>query len=193
MKVFKLLVILSALLIVATVTYRFWGNIPSLARFVELITNYFNGSDAELLTTGRTEIYEAAVNLWEKNKMFGIGWNNFKYSFNSNIWYSRFDVHNCYLQLLCENGFVGAIPCYCLIIATVFRCFKCAYFSSQIMQNSATICFCTFYIIFFLLYCITGTNLYEYSYYIIFFIAITQIENELGKYRERKITLRRNL
>lgn len=194
MKVLKILVIASLFFIAAAATYRYWESIPSLLRFVQLINNIYNGSNTDILTTGRTEIYDAAINLWEKNKILGIGWNNFKNSFDSNIWFSRFDVHNCYLQVLCENGYIGAIPFYILVLITIFRVFKCGLFNSSMMSsNNSLIPFYIFYIIFFLLYCITGTCLYEYSYYIIFFIAITQIEQELRRHKGEALILRRHL
>ena len=188
MKVIKILGGTAVFGIIIAATYNYWERIPSLSRFVQLIGNILNNSDVAILTTGRTEIYEAAIKLFEKNKMFGIGWNNFKNSFGSDIWFSRFDVHNCYLQVLCETGYIGATLFYLLVLATIIKVLQCGVLNSNVIRYGKGITpFCIFYTIFFLAYCITGTNLYEYSYYIIFFISVTQIEKELRNHKEKKL------
>lgn len=60
------------------VSFPVWKNISFLERLVTFIENIKNGSDIIGLTSGRTVIYERAIELWSQNKWFGIGWENFR-------------------------------------------------------------------------------------------------------------------
>ena len=174
--------LISVVLAIIVGTYSSWKNIPSLARYASWIDSYLVGRDIAILTTGRTEIYNTAINLWNNNRLFGIGWNNFKNSVPQTFWYSRFDVHNCYLQVLCETGYLGAVLYYILLVVTIIRLIYCAYLGRE-QKLSPVFAFCIYYIVFFLLYSITGTVLYEYSYYIIFFGCIILLEKEIRQRR----------
>lgn len=60
------------------VSFPVWKNISFLERLVTFVENIKNGSDIIGLTSGRTVIYERAIELWSQNKWFGIGWENFR-------------------------------------------------------------------------------------------------------------------
>lgn len=152
------------------------SSIPSVSRYLSLLQNIQGGRDIAIVTSGRTEIYLTAFELWKSNKWFGIGWNNFKNAVPSTAWFSRFDVHNVYLQVLCETGYIGAIPYYLLIIISMVRILQAA---SRKKALSELFAFDIYYFFFFLFYSVTGTGLYEYSYYIIFFIALLWGEQEI--------------
>ena len=152
------------------------SSIPSVSRYLSLLQNIQGGRDIAIVTSGRTEIYLTAIELWKSNKWFGIGWNNFKNAVPSTAWFSRFDVHNVYLQVLCETGYIGAIPYYLLIIISMVRILQAA---SRKKALSELFAFDIYYFFFFLFYSVTGTGLYEYSYYIIFFIALLWGEQEI--------------
>lgn len=174
---------ISLLLILSVVIYLFaipvLISIPSISRYVSLIQNLQTNQDIAVITSGRTEIYQTAIELWNGNRVFGIGWNNFKNAVPSTAWFSRFDVHNVYLQVLCENGYVGAILYYILFFASMCRMLHTV---AKKRITSDLLAFDIFYYYFFLLYSITGTCLYEYSYYIIFFLALIWGEQEIVLY-----------
>lgn len=186
-KKFKIIKISGAILLLIlliVIAYPYIQNIPSLARYTSLIDNIRQQQNIAIITSGRTEIYEMAIDLWKKDRFWGIGWNNFKNSVSSTAWFYRFDVHNCYLQVLCETGYIGAIPYYILMIVTFGRTIYSASFKRKLYtQVDSKIAFSIYYFSFFLFYGITGTCLYELSYYIPFFISIIWCEQEIKNYK----------
>lgn len=161
-----------ALVIVVILTFPIWSKIPALGRFVELV-NYINLDDIIGFTNGRTEIYRSAVKLWATNPWFGIGWGNFKFMAPRTNWYAGFDVHNCYLQILCENGYIAALPYAILLGFSVRNMMKLAKLSKFADQDQGSLYkFLILIQIFFLLYSMSEPILFEYTDYIMYFIAI---------------------
>lgn len=155
-------------------TYQIWSRIPSLQRIVEMIS-YINEGDIIGLTNGRTVIYEKAIELWNENKVWGIGWGNFKYLMPSNSWYANYDVHNCFLQILTETGAVGAAFYYLFVLGCIVRITKLmgrAKKSSLDVRRIAS--FLVYVQLFFLFYSITEPVLYHYTCYIIFFLGVRE-------------------
>ena len=173
-------VAVALLLIVAT--YSIWKNFTFLNRIVVFIESFLDSGNEIGLTSGRTVLYERALELWEQNKWFGIGWTNFRTlgaygSSQYTTWFQYFDVHNCYLQVLCENGIVGMIIYTLLVIGTI------VYLIRNIRKkknNNVLLTSC--YLLFFFLYSITGTCLYTDSCFIIFFLCISYLSSLGSKY-----------
>lgn len=59
---------------------------------------------ANQLTSGRLDLWKKALELFSEKPAFGIGWEQFM---NHNTY--EHDVHNTYLQWLCEAGIVGFV------------------------------------------------------------------------------------
>lgn len=59
---------------------------------------------ANQLTSGRLDLWKKALELFREKPVFGIGWEQFM---NHNTY--EHDVHNTYLQWLCETGIVGFV------------------------------------------------------------------------------------
>ncbi|WP_270438385.1 O-antigen ligase family protein [Blautia massiliensis (ex Durand et al. 2017)] len=101
-------------------------SIPFLSRYVKSIQGIMMGAD---ITSGRTELWRTAWELFKENSIFGIGFGGFAYhisgSFRSIHGQDVMDVHNCTLQLLCENGIIGTvilmIPMLLLFIGSYHR------------------------------------------------------------------------
>jgi len=77
-----------------------------------LTTNVATQSNVDI-STGRLRLWKIAWKLFKEHPLFGIGWGNFSnyvptgmQSGHENIFELR-NVHNCYLQLLCETGVTG--------------------------------------------------------------------------------------
>ena len=68
--------------------------------------------DANELTSGRMALWKRAIELFKENPIFGIGWKQFV---NHNTY--EHNVHNTYLQWLCESGIVGFILLFPLFAA----------------------------------------------------------------------------
>lgn len=157
------------------VSFPVWKNISFLERLVTFIENIKNGSDIIGLTSGRTVIYERAIELWSQNKWFGIGWENFRNigaygSSEYTTWFNHFDVHNCYLQILCETGIIGAAIFLSILIPTLIYAIK-------ILRNNPTqyIKFSETYFIFFWIFVLTEPCLYTDSYVIFLALALAYI------------------
>lgn len=154
------------------ISFPVWSKIKVFQRVVELV-NFAIAKDIDGITNGRAAIYIMASDLWEKNKWFGIGWGNFKYSIPDNLWFSGFDVHNCYLQVLCENGIIGAIFYYSLIICCIINFIRTIKILPKInLKHQKLALFAAYMQVFFILYSVTEPILYEYTDYIIFTISV---------------------
>lgn len=68
--------------------------------------------DTNKLTSGRFALWKKALELFEENPVFGIGWKQFV---NNNTY--KHNVHNTYLQWLCESGIVGFVLLFLLYVS----------------------------------------------------------------------------
>ena len=90
------------------------SKIPVFARTFASIQSLFSGGDA---SSGRTGLYKHAISLFMQHPFFGIGWGNYRNTVVGVVTQETpFDVHNIYLQLLCETGIVG---CVCFAVPMV--------------------------------------------------------------------------
>ena len=195
-KIIKYSLIVVAGIILLRLTYTWWSQIPALSRVNEFI-NYFTLNDVIGMTSGRTVIYENAIRLWNTNKWFGIGWGNFKYSINQNLWFSGFDVHNCFLQILCETGIVGLFFYSILCITSLINSVRAVlmYRRSREIRTYRLAVFCCYIQIFFVLYSLTEPILYEYTDYVIYFVSFNcsnllvrnrNYSNHIGNVRQNR-------
>lgn len=102
----------------------FLKEVDFLRRYVMTIEKLLKGQD---ITSGRTELYSQALQLFASNPIFGIGWGQFATyvtpEFRAVHGQDVANVHNIYLEFLCEVGIVGAIfiivPMVYMLIHTV--------------------------------------------------------------------------
>ena len=188
LKSMKYLGIGCGLILFLYISFPLWSKIESLSRIVELLT-FIKEKNIIGITNGRNLIYQNAIDLWNTNRIFGIGWGNFKYMVNGSLWYAGFDVHNCYLQILCENGLIGAAIFYALTIISIFRFVKCLKKARECGDDYIyKLSLITAYIqIFFITYSFTEPILYEYTDYIIYFISINITNLLLYKLETEKV------
>lgn len=155
-----------------TITYPIWSKISKMQRIVELV-KFVKIGDWAGATNGRIAIYETAIKLWSEKKWLGIGWGNFRHLVPQNVWYSGFDVHNCYLQILCETGIIGAFLYYLLTSITIVNLVRCINKAKYLdIQSRKLIIFAGYIQVFFILYSLTEPILYEYPDYIMYFICV---------------------
>lgn len=101
-----------------------------LNRYVMTVEKLLSGAD---ITSGRTELYTLALSLFAQKPVFGIGWGQFAnhvtQEFRDVHGQDVANVHNIYLEFLCETGIVGAIiiifPLVYLFILTVKQFMRC--------------------------------------------------------------------
>lgn len=71
--------------------------LPDLQRVLDRFTD-----DGDV-TSGRSELYAYAWELFQENKLLGVGWGQYRFLPGSD----GLQVHNIYLQILAETGLVG--------------------------------------------------------------------------------------
>ena len=103
-RIFKILLIL----IIVVVLFFIIGNYFQFRTFIriqESIERYTRGLD---ISNGRSGLQEMAWRDFKSEPIWGIGWMNFS-DYHIGEHYENYNVHNFYLQLLCELGITGAI------------------------------------------------------------------------------------
>ena len=154
--------IIVAVFVLLMLAYYF---IPSANYFFEHTLNF--GDD---ITNGRVDRYIPALEMFKEHPVFGIGWEQFRHQ------YSRYsDVHNIYLQVLCETGVVGAGVFIAAFITTLIATIKQLNLAlkQSYYRERKLLSFSMYGQIFFLLYGLTGNGLYDF--YILFFYIFSVI------------------
>lgn len=165
----KLFNIILALIVLLLILYFFLINVnlfidsKILGRFATTIIDIENGIDA---SSNRVNLYNEAFNMLNTNKAFGIGLGQFKL-------HSAFstDVHNTYLQILCEQGIVGFVL---YIVPLALNLFYTIHINKQYDYYNNK--FSLFIQLFIVLYGITGNVMVNEICYIIYFISICMID-----------------
>ena len=167
----KILIVLICIIIGFTIASNF---IPSVSNF---IYRFIETSAAGDITLGRFEQALLAMQQFSKNILFGNGWDSFKY-FHRSQFGVLINVHNIYLQLLCENGIIGSVTFFVFFILSLYRVIKAFLFLRKKMTNIYPKA--EFYLgysiamqIFFLLYGLTGNPLYDQQVFYPYIISIT--------------------
>lgn len=121
----------------------------------------------------RMTFWNAALNEFDSNTLFGIGWFGFRNNVAGSVNYSG-HVHNVYIQLLCENGvvgaaifflwFVGCLVCTILVARKYFLYIKDTKIQMQLLFSLS-------YQIYFLMYCYTGNPMFDGYQYPVYFVA----------------------
>jgi O-antigen ligase len=153
--------------------FPLWKHFPVLSRLAEFIDDVLSGRDLNGLTNGRIRMYERAVQLWTENILLGIGWVNFRCmgwipSNPDTHWFRYFDVHNCYLQLLCETGIIGFVLFMTLLV------WACTALVKNFLRDKKdeNMHFAIYYFVFFVCYALVEPSLYTDGYLLLFFMAV---------------------
>ena len=158
--------------------------IPSVSNF---IYRFIETNAAGDITLGRFEQAFLAIQQFLNNFLFGNGWDSFKY-FHRRQFGVLVNVHNIYLQLLCENGIIGALPFFVFFSVSLFRTIKVFLMLRKKMTNKYPKA--EFYLglsigmqCFFLLYGLTGNPLYDQQVFFPYIVCIAA-----GEYYVNSIT-----
>lgn len=132
------------------------------------------------ITAGRTDLYEKALDLYRNNRIFGVGVGNFM-----NYTHADTDVHNVYLQVLCEQGIIGEVLLILPLAINIIYTFKLLHCADN-EKDDGIYKFSLFVQFVYIFYSITGNlnvNMYGYMIYFII-LAITYSNN--NKYNSIK-------
>lgn len=148
--------------------------IPALSTTLLRIQNSLVEGDID---NGRFLIWDVAFGEFKKSPILGIGWKEFAttYGFALLRKETAYDVHNVYLQLLCETGLFGftlySVWFITLLQKGIKQVKEVVTDAKATQQEQFAICFALGYQIFFLLYCITGNPLYDKMTYFPYFLS----------------------
>lgn len=152
----------------------FLVNIPFMSSIIKTIDGLVAGED---VTSMRSHLSAWAVQLFKENPIFGIGWGDYKNSVLGAVTFrTELDVHNIYLQLLCETGLFGFI-CFIIPIAAFWFATKNAYCRCMNEENKVpdlwkgSVYFSLAFQTFFLIYGLTGNPLYDANWQILYMFA----------------------
>lgn len=147
------------------------ADIPIFGEVLNTINGIASGED---VTSGRTRLYAWALKLFLAHPIKGVGWGYFRRTVVGEITrHTTLDVHNVYLQLLCETGIPG-FAVFISIFISNWVATKKAYCSCFVNKNSTlfswrpVLLFSFVFQTYFLLYSLTGNPLYDQFYQIIY-------------------------
>lgn len=147
------------------------NTVPALQNFMTRFDKSA-GDDGAMLN--RFGFWKLAITLFSNNPFSGIGWGQFRvYALK------KFDkdayTHNVYLELLCENGILGAILFYSFFIVSYIITIRLLYkFAKEKLRDTDRMKYVMFSFAmqtFFLLYCFTGNPIIDRIMYIPYFIS----------------------
>lgn len=163
---------LTALLLVIWLM-GFLVSLPFFSRISLSISGFLSGDD---VTSGRSGLFRLAWQTFLEHPLFGIGWGNFRHTTIGMVTLrTELDVHNIYLQLLCETGITGFMalvtPMAVFFVKTLKKIRSLALPGPDQVWLSP-LRFSLGYQAFFLLYGMTGNPLYEPVFFIPYFFAL---------------------
>ena len=148
--------------------------IPVFDRLFESVEALISGED---VSSNRNKLYALAWKHAKENPFFGIGWNQYRKTVVGVITYiNELDVHNIYLQMLCEIGFVGLLIVVVPMFTFCFATFKAARFVSvragdKLGAWKMPLLFSVSYQFYFLIYGFTENPLYDHNYVLMYFFS----------------------
>ncbi len=159
---------------------------PSLSTaFVRLKDSLEEGD----VTNNRTYFWALAYLLFNEHPIIGIGWGQFL-DYSELMLNYRANVHNNYLQLLCETGVIG-FAIYILWI--IFYFIRTIWIFVKIRKNTddvqkiVYIAFSFMYQLFFIMYCFTGNPFCDKETFIPYFLSCAIVNYEYRKVMRNQI------
>ena len=165
-------------LLVVTLSYVF---IPEVKELVNRFTLLSESGDEYTFTSGRTGMWDVAIEIFNNNKITGIGFANFGvytgyYYTNGNTWAGLFLTHNIYYGLLCETGIIGTVLMLLFIIIALISTLK---FLRRIRKHKNEISHLVYYSlllqIWFIIYGFTGNGIYDNNEFLMYIFSVSII------------------
>lgn len=158
-RIFKLCGIAIVSLVIFFISVHF---VPELATF---IIRFQQTAEMGDITLGRTARFAESFQVFLENPMLGIGWNGSSYYFAQSTG-NFINVHNIYIQLLCETGIIGSALYFSFFIYNyiiAWRMIKRVKRSGYTSYVKAEICAAFMIQTFTLLYGMTGNPIYDFQ------------------------------
>lgn len=126
---------------------------PSIGRLI----------DTDSIDVVRLALYNQAINVFRNHTLVGIGWDAFRYNYLT--FGNALNVHNIYIQLLCECGIIGAIPFFGYFLLNIRSAIKKLRKKRSGKEHDhydeLVLTISVLYQVFFLMYGLTGNPLYD--------------------------------
>lgn len=152
-------------------------------------------SDDGDITSGRSDLFAYAWELFRNHKLFGIGWGQYRFLPGSN----GLPVHNIYLQILAETGIVGSFFIFfgfgSSMISTVHNIQDVKKKSTNNHQQCVPfpLLLSAAIQIYFLLYGLTGNPIYDMMGMYPYFLAVSLNESLVAEKRRNSVVNNRRL
>lgn len=142
-------------------------------------------------TSGRFTLWTNAINLFLSFPILGAGWGRFA-NYTTGIFtdvadgQAIRDVHNCFLQLLCETGIIGTLiillPLFFIYRKTILQTLRLKHnlkkYNEIIQMNIFSLCMQTYFIVLFFLDPVFYNSFYWCSFAIIIIIQDFALREE---------------
>lgn len=155
---------------------------PLFYRFASFFTRLISG---ESVDAGRNDLRNAAIQLWNENKLFGVGWFQFNGYTTSQFGFSRtHSVNLDYLQFLCETGIIGFVLIMTPIIVMVRRTFIVWVKTLKTVKNIKIqwiTLFAVFVQMFIILYAFIEVPFYNTMYFTVYMFSCMIINNAYSR------------
>lgn len=184
-KLWKLLLSLMAVIITIYLGKTYFSQYGVLSRLFKTYQSFLSGSP---IGSGRGDLYKQAWELFLSSPIYGIGWRAFGVTKSNGV---ILDVHNSYLQILCETGIVGLtlfiIPLFTTFIYTERKLRKAIKYDVKNI-NKFCLSFSLFIQLFFIFYSLTGSIVLYPIYILLYFFACAMAQASiLRKYSQERI------
>lgn len=173
-KVEQVLKIITTVLVVIFVTMVFSQYVPALTEVFSRLADGLASTNPEESTTGRTYLWDWAIDQWLASPIFGSGWGTFRYTW---LQYGIVSIaaHNVFLQLLAEVGIVGLIVFLIPSISVAIQLLRLFLKRTDKANNSGTsnsvyIAFAAMFQLYFFAYCFIGAPLYDFESFPVYFV-----------------------
>ena len=124
-------------------------------------------------TSNRNVLWSNMISIFNKHPVFGIG------LLSTDVLFGM-TGHNIYLQLLCENGIIGALPFFYLFIHAL-------YISIKYRIDNERCTFAMYHLLFIFAYGFLGNPIYEFTHMILFFLCYDVIIRSKTQYLDSRV------
>ena len=142
----------------------------------------YNGSNRLLLSlsdllynkdisNGRNSLYKVAWDLFCEHPLFGVGFGRFRNE-GSRILSNVTNVHNIYLQLLCEVGVVGSIVIYFALFILLKRAYSVFSIENKKGVEQSTGCFAFFMVVYVLTVGIFDNPIFQDTFWLLLSVIL---------------------
>lgn len=154
---------------------------------------------------GRNSFYELCLTMWGQHPLVGSGMGSYTNTFNMTslgAWYVRIGIttmkaHNCYLQVLAEQGIIGLILLVALFVAFLVGSIKLLLWLNKNDSDNfplrISLTASVAVQLFFVLYCLTGNPLYDVQMYIPYLLSCGVYSWIRGKKPDYKVKMRKGI